>query len=306
MPIDPYTGLETKASNAGRGLDPWTFPYISPQGAGATVGRTNPAGSGAPGTAGAAGGPVDYASLIKNDPLFSQFRADLGAQGIADAGSRRAALNQALVAFGEVIDPSALSSQLGFNVAGEIDPTTAQLAAQNTQAGTSLSARLVKQNKDNIRAIKNALAARGALRSGETGHQLNEEQLRFSQGQYDARAQVLDYLKGVQAAYVQSERQRKMAEQQEMMATIQRLLASGAYGGGGGGGGGGGAAPAPQGAAPQASGGVTFPYGLPDPWQIGAGVQGPRQGDTLPVIPNSQGLQPVYNEGRWDLNRILA
>ena len=61
------------------------------------------------------------------------------------------------------------------------------------------------------RAIKNALAARGALRSGEAGFQLGEEQQRFATAQYDARQQLVDLLAGIEAGYANAQRQRAAA-----------------------------------------------------------------------------------------------
>jgi hypothetical protein len=69
-------------------------------------------------------------------------------------------------------------------------------------------ARMEKLRKDNVRAIKNALASRGALRSGEAGYQLGEEQQRYSTAQYDARSQLVDLLAGIEAGYANSSRAR--------------------------------------------------------------------------------------------------
>jgi hypothetical protein len=52
------------------------------------------------------------------------------------------------------------------------------------------------------------LAARGMLRSGELGYQLGEENLRYTQSQYDARQQLTDYLVGISSALANAQRAR--------------------------------------------------------------------------------------------------
>jgi hypothetical protein len=92
----------------------------------------------------------------------------------------------------------------------------------------SIVARMEKLRKDNVRAIKNALAARGALRSGEAGFQLNEEQDRYSKAQYDSRSQLVDLLAGIEAGYANAQRGRSAAQGQAAGQAFTGAIQSGA------------------------------------------------------------------------------
>lgn len=86
----------------------------------------------------------------------------------------------------------------------EVDPATRALAEQATQSGVSQSAQLDRTHADNLRDIKNALAARGILSSGETGFQMGNENKDYTVAQSDALNNLLDYIKGVQQAFTQT------------------------------------------------------------------------------------------------------
>lgn len=155
----------------------------------------------------------DFESILANDPIFTQFQADLSAQGISDAAQRAAATQRALVQFGAV--PNFAGGNLGLSdqqlsfLQQDVTPRVRELAETSTEEGLSIQARINEQNERNVRQIRNALAARGLLRSGELGHQLGEAQQAFTRAQFDARSQLLDYLSGVQAAFAESERMRQ-------------------------------------------------------------------------------------------------
>lgn len=157
----------------------------------------------------------DFQSILRDDPIFSQFRADLSAQGISDAAQRAAATQRALVQFGVVPDFEQAGGQLGLSdqqlsfLRQDVTPQTRALAEESTEEGLSVQARINEQNERNVRQIRNALAARGLLRSGELGHQLGEAQQAFTRAQFDARSQLLDYLGGVQSAFAEAERMRQ-------------------------------------------------------------------------------------------------
>jgi hypothetical protein len=165
-----------------------------PQVAGSAVGGTSAFGS--------------YQDVLQSDPFFKQLLADLAAQGVSDEASARAGAQRGLIHFGEV--PEGLDPAYG----QWADPQTRELAAKNTAAGFSTVARLQKANKDAVRGIKNYLASRGALRSGELGYQLGEENQRYAVGQYDARSQLVDYLSGISSALANAQRQRSMQQAQ--------------------------------------------------------------------------------------------
>jgi hypothetical protein len=109
---------------------------------------------------------------------------------------------------------------------GIIDPATQALAQKNTEAGLSTEARLSKAHTDAMRAIKNSLAARGALRSGEAGYQLGNEQQAYTQAEYDSKQQLLDYLSSYQQGYLQAEQQRQqqLAQASSDAANRQQAL----------------------------------------------------------------------------------
>jgi hypothetical protein len=155
---DPITGLpkqQGQQTSTGYGAPQFATSTAGTSGRRATAVRRLVAAGG--------GGTSSWQQFLQNDPFWKQFNADLSAQGIADEAGAKAQTQRAIIQFGEA--PSDLTGQ----AASWIDDTTRQLASQNTTAGTSQLARINKFNTDQIRSIKNALAARGALRSGELG-----------------------------------------------------------------------------------------------------------------------------------------
>src|SRR5689334_3239915 len=120
----------------------------------------------------------DYQSIINSDPGFQALKQSLSAQGIQGSASRAAATNQALIQYGAVPDFSSASEQLGLSPAalkmleGDIDPHTAALAAANQ---FSTEANLKHDEDKAMLALRNNLAARGALSSGEDAYQTGEQ-----------------------------------------------------------------------------------------------------------------------------------
>ena len=214
VPIDPRTGLPQKKkqpANPRLGLSPAQGLAQSNQIAGGF--SPNLAGSmfGGFGSAGQAGVP-DYKALI-NEQL-GPFRMELGAQGVADRAGLTSATQRALILSGAIPDfqggaPPGLDTAL---LDEAVTPQTRQLAQQNTEAGLSIKARQDKAFKDQVRQIKNALASRGALRSGETGYQLQEAQLGRDQASFDTVTELTEFLAGLQAGFAEKERARKLQE----------------------------------------------------------------------------------------------
>jgi hypothetical protein len=210
---DPRTGLPVQGQRPGAqrgaflpGTGGAPFPGLP---------ATGGAGAAPPGAPGAVGGgqqPFDigallgqYTDLINNDPILGQLRQSTAADAASDLATSQANIRSALINFGDV--PSGLTD---FST-GAVDDNTRNLASQNTTAGLSLLARLTKQAADAKRTGINQLAARGALRSGESGHFLQEHQLSTTQARTDATQTLLQYLAGVQAAYAENERRRAEA-----------------------------------------------------------------------------------------------
>jgi hypothetical protein len=242
---DPVTGLPRRQGQQPFSYAPPPFSYAPSPGSGAgapslafNATASAPGGTGFGATTGAPGttaGGVNYGAyrdIIQSDPFYRQTLADLGAQGFADDASARAAAQSGLIRFGEV------PANLEPSQAGWVDDTTRRLAEQNTAAGLSTTARLAKQQRDAVRAIRNVLAARGGLRSGELGYQLGEEQQRFATANYDARTQLMDYLAGINQGIVRAQRERQAAAAAAAAAAAGRGVQSGAGPGGQGGTGG--------------------------------------------------------------------
>lgn len=245
----PITSDQLKSALAGSGLDQGSQTSIystlipSSSGGGNSGGGNNGGGGSQPG--------YNYTDLINQDALFGQQRADLSAESASDAANRAAAIQRALVQWGIVPDFASEAGKLGLSadtlgfLKSDIGPGTKDLADKNTAEGLSIYARLQKQHKDQIRAIKNALASRGMAASGEAGSQLGDEAQNYKQQLTDSEQQLLQYITGAIAAFTGAERERNRTLSQYMMDAAGRqagLLGDAGFGGGGSGGGGGGGA----------------------------------------------------------------
>ena len=192
---------------------------------GSLAGGTGFGGGLIPGVPGSAafqpsgGGPIttpgftpDYKSLISQ--ALGPLSAQLTAEGSADVSSRNSALIRGMAQFGEQFDPASAQAAFGqdfYNQAGMGDllGQANALAAENTKAGFSFKARSQSAFEKGVQQIRDALAARGMLRSGATGVALQGAQKEFDQGQYDARQQLVDYSASVQQGYVAGQRARQ-------------------------------------------------------------------------------------------------
>jgi hypothetical protein len=235
---DPLTGLPKKKTPGQPTAQPFALfgggsQYDGPGGGNPGMAQSysplSYGGAGAGAAASKTGGMPDYKSLIAAalGPMTAQF----GADAAADLGTRNQQLIRSLGQFGEEFDLGAANAAFGEGFVGEsglasLLPQANELARQTTGAGMSFKARSEKAHKDAVRQIRNALAARGALQSGELGHQLQEAQGQFDTGQYDARQQVQDFMSAVNAGYAQAQRARalQLAEAQRAEAARQAQL----------------------------------------------------------------------------------
>lgn len=163
---------------------------------------------------------VDYSALLQS--LLAPLQAEAAGMSKADAAALRAAQQRAVIQFGsslEGADPGLVGA--GFGKA--IDQRTLGLAQKNTAAGLSISSRLGTAHQDAVNQIRNTLAARGLLRSGETGYQLGREQTAYTQSQYDSRQKILDYLAGIQSAFQTAEQQRQWALAMQAAQSAQSM-----------------------------------------------------------------------------------
>lgn len=135
-----------------------------------------------------------YSTLAHANPDYVTGRADLEAQGTQSGASASERIRQQLIAFG--IIPEGFQDKYGW-----VNDETRMLAQQNTQSGVSTFARIQKAYADAARRSKKLLAARGMLRSGELGHNLNESALLNRQNLSDATGKLLDANRGVYDTY---------------------------------------------------------------------------------------------------------
>lgn len=179
---------------------------------------------------GPAQNPGDYyKGLINSDPLYKQALADLSAQGVQNAQQRAQAIQQFLIQYGEV--PGDLNSlglskdALGY-LGQDVNATTRDLAAKNTQAGLSIVARLLAQHKTATQNIQDTLAARGIFRSGATPVAVGQEGQQYKQAGYDARTSLLGGIQGTIGSFMSAEQARQTALRQALNDAYQRALAS--------------------------------------------------------------------------------
>lgn len=167
----------------------------------------------------------DYQSIINEDPAFSALKGSLSAQGIQSASQRRAATNQALIQFGSVPNFAAEAQQLGLSpsalrtLQGDIDPATAALAAHNQ---FSTEAELKRQEDQAMLALRNNLAARGGLSSGEDAYQSGNQEHNYESAQQSALVRLLGAITGYQQNYTTEQQ----GQQQQLAQAIQQAEAT--------------------------------------------------------------------------------
>lgn len=166
----------------------------------------------------------DYQSILNTDPAFMALKQSISAQGIKDASQRGAATNQALIQFGAVPDFSSAAAQLGLSsdalkmLQSDIDPHTAGLAAGNQ---FSTEAELKRQEDQAMRGLRNNLAARGALSSGENAYQSGNQEHNYEGAQQSALVKLLGAITGYQQNYLTSQQ----GEQQQLNQALQQVEA---------------------------------------------------------------------------------
>lgn len=255
-----------------------TGDYSSPA-ALATPTDTSSTSYGSGGGSGSGGGATDYAALIAADPIFQQAQQFYNASLISDASQRNSAAQRALIAFGLV--PSADQLGTGFDwLSQALNPQTQTLAQQNTQNGLSIEARLGQAHDQATMALRNSLAARGALSSGDANYRLNLNEQGYAQSQQDALNKLLDSLSGYQSSYLGAQQSAEEALLNAMAAAYGNILNS--WGGGGGGGGGGGSSTPPSSGD---QGGGAFTSTAPTYGNVPGDAYGP-----ITSVHNAQGI----------------
>jgi hypothetical protein len=153
----------------------------------------------------------DWAGLISGDAGLLDAKNALAAGGVSDLAGRNAAIENAYIQFGSNIDFATLAKQLGMSeadVQNALGPDAQRLAQNNTDAGLSTQARLGQANTNAINAIRANLNRRGLLNSGETGYELDQQNLGYRQAQSDATQKLLGYLQQYQQGYLSAQQQR--------------------------------------------------------------------------------------------------
>lgn len=150
------------------------------------------------------GTPEWWASVIQGDPLYGQTQASLGAEDLTDRNATQAAINRALIQYGDV--GSALQAAQAGGFGGQflqaVSPETQAAAEALNKAGLSTFAQNQQHSQDAFRGITNALAGNGILDSGETGFQYGRQNQADAQTRYGSINSLLDYLNGAQQGYL--------------------------------------------------------------------------------------------------------
>ena len=149
----------------------------------------------------------DYQALIQQDPAFMAVSQHLSAKGISERAQRGADTAKALIQYGIVPDFDSLGASLGLSseeiamLKEDIDPHTGDLARQNTGSGLSTTARLAEGQRQAILSLRNWLAARGALGSGDNAYRTNIQDTLYAGQSSDALNSVLASIGGYQSNY---------------------------------------------------------------------------------------------------------
>jgi len=102
-----------------------------------------------------------------------------------------------------------------------LDPKTRELAEKNTAEGTSVYARMKNANDVANRRIPAQLAARGMLRSGQTGSDLADQAQNYKVQGFDTLNEMLGSMEGTVGNFLQAERARADAlAQAELQAQM--------------------------------------------------------------------------------------
>lgn len=132
-------------------------------------------------------------------------QAALAAGGAASQDQLNQEILNAYENFGSNIDLSKLASQLGMtqsDLQNVLGPDAQKLAQENTDAGLSTQARLNQANQNATHQLLASLNKRGILNSGETAHDLDQQNLAYRQAQSDAYQKFLGYLQQYQQGYL--------------------------------------------------------------------------------------------------------
>jgi hypothetical protein len=160
-----------------------------------------------------------YKDLINQ--MLGQQRADIGAEGVADAASRDAQLRRILVSYGAIPEMAGIGGESQGYLQGVLDPETRALIEKNTAEGTSVKARLDQANQIAQRQLVSRGGKAGTLHSGQTVYDEQQQALQNKQTQFDTLSEALGNIEGTVGSYAANERQRqRQLAEYEMQAQM--------------------------------------------------------------------------------------
>jgi hypothetical protein len=149
-----------------------------------------------------------WRDLIEGDPLYGQGLSGIRAEGIADAAGRTAGVRSLLTQFGAVPDLQnalgalGLSGDYGKWLGEDVDDATRTAAASNE---FSVQRDIEDESKDAVAQLRAVLGARGVIRSGQTGWELERERKRKERKKSQALQQLLSALAGQYGGFARNE-----------------------------------------------------------------------------------------------------
>lgn len=156
----------------------------------------------------------EYQALLNS--MMEQQRADARSESVADAASRDAVIKRLFASYGDIPELAGLSAESQGVLPGILTPELAELARQNTAAGTSIKARMAEADMLRRRQASSGRARSGTLRSGATGEDERRNALLAKTQNFDVMSELLQNVEGAVGGFASNERQRqRMLAQQE-------------------------------------------------------------------------------------------
>lgn len=161
----------------------------------------------------------DYTSGIQSDPNYMAWQTN-SVRNLSDAATQRQAAIRALAEqYGGL--PSGFHDPYGDLTSADIN-----LASHNPY---STEADLARAYQTNVQGMRKALAARGALHSGDLGYSQNQLDTQYGQDQYDAGQQFAQQLQAAIDSYTGAQDQDRQAQQAAIAQAYQDIIGNPAY-----------------------------------------------------------------------------
>ena len=161
----------------------------------------------------------NYEALIQADPNYVAWQTN-SVKNLSDAASTRQAAIRALVEqFGGM--PAGFTDKYG-----DLAPADLSLASSNPY---STEATLARAHEQNVAAMRKALAARGALHSGDLGFNQNQIDTTYGSDQYNAAQQFAQQLQDAINAYTGTQASDRSAEAAAIAQAYSDIIGNPAY-----------------------------------------------------------------------------